>query len=312
MSDAVLDSNFDICVVCGLGGNLVLCDSCPKVFHRSCIVDLVGEFGATFVCHMCKSINQSFTWNGPGFRNANLNDYISAGDEIVRNSALDLFASTDDKTAVKDFYTIGLLLSYLEWKIPLTKLRLVAKLTSAYFKSLSVLVSDNIATNYHDHDESAPNLYDCLARNTFGSLNFAAYLLQVRECIGIDMFANVEALLGNCNPNTKVLYPGLAAGLSSSLALMTQRCTDCGAVRYFRRFCYHCANIFSNEFWKWKRPALEGDPESSNGNGAVPGRLRARRKSMGEDTSSKEAESLLMGEELSYEASYTALCGKFN
>ena len=295
MSERDLDCNFDICVVCGLGGNLVLCDSCPKVFHRLCVVDLVGDIsGDIIVCHICKSANQCFTWNGPGFRNSSLNDYILASDDLVRNSALDLFANSEMK-----FNTIGLLLSYLEWNIPLASLRMVAGLTSTYFKTMNPIV---VATT----NCNGSTLSECVGTNSILSLNLASYLLQIEECVGSDVFNRINILLNNYKINGDIIYNGIATGLSTSIALLTQRCTLCGSVRYFRRFCYHCANIFNNEFWKCKYP-FAGDVMGLEVSGKP--KVRIPRRSL---TASDDSTANVMDEELYYEASYTALCGMIN
>ena len=33
--DRGLDENYDLCNTCGYGGELILCDSCPRAFHKT-------------------------------------------------------------------------------------------------------------------------------------------------------------------------------------------------------------------------------------------------------------------------------------
>ena len=49
------DGNSDFCMICGLGGDLILCDGCPNVAHVGCIKELedVGDDEEWF-CAGCK------------------------------------------------------------------------------------------------------------------------------------------------------------------------------------------------------------------------------------------------------------------
>uniref|UniRef100_A0AAY4BQV4 Tripartite motif containing 66 n=1 Tax=Denticeps clupeoides TaxID=299321 RepID=A0AAY4BQV4_9TELE len=51
--------NEDFCAVCLIGGDLLCCDRCPKVFHLSCHVPSLLSFPTgDWVCSLCRSVQQ--------------------------------------------------------------------------------------------------------------------------------------------------------------------------------------------------------------------------------------------------------------
>ena len=48
------DGHMDTCAVCMLGGDLVLCDACPAVYHYACVGEKVQGLPATWLCPECR------------------------------------------------------------------------------------------------------------------------------------------------------------------------------------------------------------------------------------------------------------------
>ena len=55
-----LSYNNDLCAVCGEGGNLVCCDSCPKAYHKKCLPELRANGIPTglWQCPQCQNKQQ--------------------------------------------------------------------------------------------------------------------------------------------------------------------------------------------------------------------------------------------------------------
>lgn len=49
------DGNFDYCVVCEDGGDLICCSECPRSFHRSCIDNPSSILSANWSCERCRT-----------------------------------------------------------------------------------------------------------------------------------------------------------------------------------------------------------------------------------------------------------------
>nr|XP_027188862.1 increased DNA methylation 1-like [Cicer arietinum] len=66
------DPNYDICALCGYGGDLICCDSCPSSFHLTCL-DMkelpLGDWNCGYCsCQYCSKIEKSvkrYTKNNP-------------------------------------------------------------------------------------------------------------------------------------------------------------------------------------------------------------------------------------------------------
>ena len=48
------DGHSDACGVCNLGGDLVLCDTCPAVYHYACVKEKPATLPATWLCPECR------------------------------------------------------------------------------------------------------------------------------------------------------------------------------------------------------------------------------------------------------------------
>ncbi|KAM3575763.1 hypothetical protein VYU27_002382 [Nannochloropsis oceanica] len=48
------DGHMDTCAVCTLGGDLVLCDACPAVYHYGCVGEKLQGLPATWLCPECR------------------------------------------------------------------------------------------------------------------------------------------------------------------------------------------------------------------------------------------------------------------
>jgi hypothetical protein len=49
------DANADVCVLCGIGGNLVCCDACPAAYHVRCVGETSRVLGASrWLCPECR------------------------------------------------------------------------------------------------------------------------------------------------------------------------------------------------------------------------------------------------------------------
>uniref|UniRef100_A0A7S1FYF7 PHD-type domain-containing protein n=1 Tax=Corethron hystrix TaxID=216773 RepID=A0A7S1FYF7_9STRA len=53
LQDGMEDGNCNFCSKCFKGGNLIVCDSCPRSFHGSCI-NYVDDGKEEWTCHCCK------------------------------------------------------------------------------------------------------------------------------------------------------------------------------------------------------------------------------------------------------------------
>ncbi|CAM9815313.1 unnamed protein product, partial [Chrysoparadoxa australica] len=47
------DSSVQECILCGAGGSLICCDSCPRAYHAKCINGAKGTGGDTWTCFEC-------------------------------------------------------------------------------------------------------------------------------------------------------------------------------------------------------------------------------------------------------------------
>lgn len=48
------DGHADTCYVCRVGGDLLLCDTCPAVFHYACVGEKVKSLPPTWICPECR------------------------------------------------------------------------------------------------------------------------------------------------------------------------------------------------------------------------------------------------------------------
>ena len=49
------DANADVCVLCGIGGNLICCDACPAAYHVRCVGESYRAVGASsWFCPECR------------------------------------------------------------------------------------------------------------------------------------------------------------------------------------------------------------------------------------------------------------------
>ncbi|XP_030621002.1 tripartite motif-containing protein 66 [Chanos chanos] len=59
LAEAVEMENEDFCAVCLIGGELLCCDRCPKVYHLSCHVPALQNFPTgDWVCTLCRDVEQ--------------------------------------------------------------------------------------------------------------------------------------------------------------------------------------------------------------------------------------------------------------
>jgi hypothetical protein len=53
------ESNFDLCIACGEGGALLLCDSCPAAYHLDCLPEPLQDSQlpeGEWYCSRCNAI----------------------------------------------------------------------------------------------------------------------------------------------------------------------------------------------------------------------------------------------------------------
>ena len=49
------DANADVCVLCGIGGNLICCDACPAAYHVRCVGESYRAMGSSeWFCPECR------------------------------------------------------------------------------------------------------------------------------------------------------------------------------------------------------------------------------------------------------------------
>jgi hypothetical protein len=55
LAQELTDANADVCVLCGIGGNLICCDACPAAYHVRCVGESYRAMGSSeWFCPECR------------------------------------------------------------------------------------------------------------------------------------------------------------------------------------------------------------------------------------------------------------------
>lgn len=202
-ADTDVDENLDICYVCGFGGNLTMCDSCIRAYHKACLSpqeQIAIKKEATWVCPQCRICRETFSLNDLDLKDGSLFNLVGPCAAVCSGNV-----------------TLGALILTLEWKMDdfLGLAGDVPRIMSSYF-------SEHTGT--------------CVSGPRRSSLQYHQLLWTLRKAVGATLFDETYESIAAGKDS-------LARGLAPSPAFMSKGCSGCGRTRYFYTFCHYCAHV---------------------------------------------------------------------
>ncbi len=217
-----LNGNNDFCAECGLVGDLLCCDYCPKSFHKKCLSKdskkEVAKETILWKCSFCLDCKQEFSFLDV--------DSSSEYYKYLRTFDADLQDSDDqDKNNPNTDYmpAIGLVLLSMEWLIALDQLPDVAKSVAKYFNC--------------NEGKYGSQLFN----SSIQSAEFHRLIDELRNLVDPAQFDDMYTRL-------VLRKDSMAVGLASSCRAFAKHCESCRAFRYLRSFCFNCGQLFNIAF----------------------------------------------------------------
>lgn len=241
------DSNRDHCHICNIGGNLWMCDFCPLVYHEKCLKTIKvappDEESETWKCPECSKPHRHFSLeigaNVESLSDRELYKLLGLFESTTapkrnskRTQTYEDIYDDDSKYDGRSRPTLGAIILYLEWHITVRQAEIIAGAMAEYFGTTLRSTSKQHRGSLQQQTGTRTPFNTKMCK----SLNFYRMLKIVQETVGSNLYtaAMNEIMQGGAS---------FAHGLSPSFTNMTKHC-NCGAVRFFHLFCFHCGTLF--------------------------------------------------------------------